>query len=42
MKSLIDLDPSHEEFVSLSNVLKECNEMKSEIKSPETCVKYIT
>ena len=42
MKSLIDLDLSHEEFVSLNNVLKECNEMKSEIKNPETCVKYIT
>ena len=42
MKSLIDLDLSHEEFLSLSNVLKEYNEMKNEIKNPETCGKYIT
>ena len=42
MKSLIDLDLSHEEFVSLSNVLKEYNEMKNKIENPETCVKYVT
>ena len=42
MKSLIDLDLSHEKFVSLNNVLKEYNEMKNEIKNPENCVKYIT
>ena len=42
MKSLIDLDLSHEEFVSLSNVLKEYNEIKNKIENPETYVKYVT
>ena len=40
-KSLIDSYISHEEFVSVNNVLKEYNEMKNGIKISETSVKYI-
>ena len=40
-KSLIDSYISHDEFVSLNNVLREHYEMKEEIKNPETSVKYI-
>ena len=40
-KSLIDSSISHDEFVSLNNVLREYNEMKEEIKIPETSVEYI-
>ena len=35
-KSLIDLYISHDEFVSVNNLLREYNEMKSEIEKPET------
>ena len=40
-KSLIDSYISHDEFVSLNNVLREHYEMKEEIKNPETSVEYI-
>ena len=39
-KALIDSHTSHEEFVSVNNVLKEYYEMKEEIKNPETSVEY--
>ena len=39
-KALIDSYISHDEFVSVNNVLKEYNEMKKEIKHPETSVEY--
>ena len=39
-KSLIDSYISHDEFVSINNVLREYNEMKKEIKNPETSVEY--
>ena len=32
---------SHDEFVSVNNVLKLCNEVEEEIKNPETSVKCI-
>ena len=35
-KALNDSFISHEEFVSINNVLRECNEMKGEIKNTET------
>ena len=43
-KALIDSYISHDEFVSINNVLKEYNEMKTEIKNPEivSVVKKIT
>ena len=34
-KALINSYISHDEFISLNKVLRECNEMKKEIKSPE-------
>ena len=37
-KALIDSYISHDEFVSVNNVLKEYNKMKEEIKNPETSV----
>ena len=40
-KSLIDSYITHDKFVSVKNVLREYNEMKEEIKNPETPVKYI-
>ena len=40
-KALNNSYVSHDEFVSV-NVLKECNEMKEEIKNPKTSVEYIT
>ena len=40
-KALIDSDISHDEFVSVNNVLRENYEMKTEIKNPETSVEYI-
>ena len=40
-KALIDSYISHDEFVSINNVLREYNEMKEEIKNPETSVEYI-
>ena len=43
-KALIDSYISHDESVSINNVLKEYNEMKTEIKNPEivSVVKKIT
>ena len=38
---LIDTYSSHDKFVSANNVLWEYNEMKEEIKIPETSVEYI-
>ena len=40
--ALIDSYINHDEFVSVNNVLREYNEMKNEIKNPETSVEYIT
>ena len=40
-KTLIDSYISHDEFVSINDVLREYNEMKKEIKNPETFVEYI-
>ena len=39
-KSLINLYISRDEFVSENNMLREYNEMKKEIKNPETSVEY--
>ena len=39
-KALIDLNISHDEFVSVNNVLGEYNEMKKEIENPKTSVQY--
>ena len=39
-KALIDSYNNHEEFVSV-NMLREDNELKEEIKNPETSVEYI-
>ena len=41
-KALIDSYISHDEFVSVNNVLREYYEMKKEIKNPETSVEYNT
>ena len=41
-KALIDSHISHDEFVLVNKVLREYNEMKEEIKNPETSVEYIT
>ena len=38
-KTLINSYINHDEFVSVNNVLIECNEMK-EIKNPETSMEY--
>ena len=35
-KSLTDSDTSHDEFVSINNVLKEYEEMKEEIRNLKT------
>ena len=40
-KTLIDSYISHDEFVSVNDVLREYNEMKKEIKNPETFFEYI-
>ena len=40
-KALIDSYISHDEIVSINNVLREYNEMKEEIKNPEISVEYI-
>ena len=40
-KALIDSYISHDEFVSVNNVLREYNELKNEIKNSETSVKCI-
>ena len=39
-KALIDSYISHDEFVSINNVLREYKEMKREIKTPEGSVEY--
>ena len=39
-KSLIDSYISHNEFVSVKNVVREFNDMKKEIKNPETYMEY--
>ena len=41
-KALIDSYISHDEFVSVYNVLREFNEMKEEIKNIEFSVEYRT
>ena len=40
-KALMNLYISHDEVVSVNNILREYNEMKKEIKNPETSVEYI-
>ena len=40
-KVLIDSYISHDEFVSVKNVLSEYNEMIEAIKNPETSAEYI-
>ena len=40
-KAFIDSFISHDEFVSVNNVLRKYNEMKEEIKNPENSVEYI-
>ena len=39
-KDLIDSHISHEEFLSVNNVLRAYYEMKKEIKNPETSAEY--
>ena len=39
-KALIDSYISHDEFVSVTNVLRKYNEIKKDIKNAETSVKY--
>ena len=39
-KALINLYISHDQFVSVNNMLREYYEMKEEIKNPETSVEY--
>ena len=39
-EALIDPYISHDEFPSVNNVLKECNEMKKEIRNSQNAVKY--
>ena len=39
-QSLIDLCISHDEFVSVNNVLREYNEIKNKIKNSEPSVEY--
>ena len=39
-KSLIGSCISHDEFVSVNNVLREYNEIQEEIKNPENSVEY--
>ena len=38
--SLIDSFISHDEFFSINNDLRESNEMKKDIKNPETLMEY--
>ena len=40
-KALLDSYINHDEFVSVSNVLKKFNEMKKEIKNPKNTVEHI-
>ena len=39
-KALINPYISHDDFVSVNNVLREYNEMKEEEKNPENSVEY--
>ena len=39
-KALLDSYINHDEFVSVSNVLKKYNEMKKEIKNPKNTVEH--
>ena len=39
-KTLIDSYISHDEFASVNNLLSKYNQMKEDIKNPETTVKY--
>ena len=39
-KALINSYITHDEFVSVNNVLREYNEMKEKIKNPKNTVKY--
>ena len=39
-KSLIDSYIGHNKFVSVNNLLREYNEIKKEVKNPETSVEY--
>ena len=39
-KALKESYISHDEFVSVNNVLREHNEMKEEVKNPENSVEY--
>ena len=39
-KALMDFYISHEEFVSVNNVVREYNQMKEEIRNLETLVEY--
>ena len=40
-KALTDSYFSHDQIVSVNNVLREYNEFKGEIKNPETSAEYI-
>ena len=40
-KTLIDSYISHDEFISVNNMLREYYKMKKEIKNTETSVEYI-
>ena len=40
LNALIDSYISHDEFVSVNNMLREYNEIKEEVENPETCVEY--
>ena len=40
-KTLIDSYVSHDEFISVNNMLREYYKMKKEIKNTETSVEYI-
>ena len=39
-RTFIDSYINYEEFVAVNNALREYNEMKKEIKNPETSVEY--
>ena len=39
-KALMDLNISHDKFVSVNNVLREYNEIKEEIRNPKTSLEY--
>ena len=41
-KALLSLYISHDKFISVNNIIREHNEMKEEIKNPETTVEYTT